>query len=125
VCVLHAIFGRRGFDDVLFQQGESCPHFHFAVRNFLDGKFPRKWIGRSGLSNLPPRFPYLTRFGFFFWGYIKILITFYYLPPLCRSFLGGYELQLHMPSKAITGLNLNTNMIRICRAIHDDLLKYL
>lgn len=55
------------------------PHFSRHVRNYLDRKFPNKWIGRGGPYEFPPRSPDLTSMDFFLWGYIKNLV--YNTPP--------------------------------------------
>jgi hypothetical protein len=38
----------EGPDDMLFQQDGAPPHFHKEVTDFLNRKFPEKWIGRGG-----------------------------------------------------------------------------
>jgi hypothetical protein len=56
---------------MLFQQGGAPPHFLKEMVDFLNRKFPEKWVGRGGPITWPPRSPHLTPFNFFFWGYIK------------------------------------------------------
>jgi hypothetical protein len=55
-------------DDMLFQQDGAPPHLHKEVTEFLNRKFPEKWIGRGGPVTWPPRLPDLTPLEFFFWG---------------------------------------------------------
>lgn len=57
-----------------FQQDGAPPHYANSVRNFLNGSFRNRWIGRTGPVEWPPRSPDLTSPDFFLWGYIKNLI---------------------------------------------------
>lgn len=54
-------------------------HYSVIVRNYLNRKFPEKWIGRGGFAEWPPRSPDLTPMDFFKWGYIKNIV--YSSPP--------------------------------------------
>jgi hypothetical protein len=83
---LMPILEEQGPDDMLFQQDEAPPHFHKDVKDFLNRKFPEKWIRRGGPITWPPRSPDFTPLHFFFWGYMKDAV---YVPPLCRNLLGG------------------------------------
>jgi hypothetical protein len=56
--------------------------FYFAVEDFLDQKFPQKWIGRGRPTTQPP--PHLTPFYFFFWRHIN---PAFYVPTLCTPLL--------------------------------------
>lgn len=47
------------------------PHFNLEVRQYLNLKFPHKWIGREGPINWPARSPDLTPMDFFLWGTVK------------------------------------------------------
>jgi hypothetical protein len=60
-----------GGNSVIFQQDSAPPHFVNVVREFLDINFPRRWIGRGGWKQWPPRSPDLTTLDFYLWGYIK------------------------------------------------------
>ena len=42
---------------VYFQHDGAPPHFSCEVRNFLNCRFPGKWIGHGGLHNWPARCP--------------------------------------------------------------------
>ena len=44
-------------DDVMFQQDDAPLHFASVVRDFLDEKFPGRWIGRRGPIEWPARLP--------------------------------------------------------------------
>lgn len=57
-----------------FQQDGAPPHYARSVRNFLDERFPQKWIGRGGPVLWPPRSPDLTSPDFFLWGYVKDVV---------------------------------------------------
>ncbi|PSN54080.1 hypothetical protein C0J52_03070 [Blattella germanica] len=68
----------------LFQQDGAPPHWHLAVRTYLNEHLPNRWIGRAGpndqvLFKWPPRSPDLTVCDFFLWGYVKDIV---YRPPL-------------------------------------------
>jgi hypothetical protein len=41
------------------------------VRNFLDHRYPRRWIGRSGSVEYPPRSPNLAPLDFYLCGDLK------------------------------------------------------
>ena len=57
--------------DVIFQQDGAPPHWSLNVRQFLDEKFPGRWVGRDGPIPWPPRSPDLTPLDFFLWGFVK------------------------------------------------------
>jgi hypothetical protein len=42
-----AYFGRKGPEDMLFQQDGVPPHFHKEVTDFVSHIFQEKWIGRG------------------------------------------------------------------------------
>jgi hypothetical protein len=56
---------------VFFQQDGATPHWALNVREFLNEKFPNRWIGRGGPIPWPPRSPDITPMDFFLWGYVK------------------------------------------------------
>jgi hypothetical protein len=51
---------------IWFQQNGAPPHYGVNVRRFLDNQFERRWIGRRGPMEWPPRSPDLTPLDFFF-----------------------------------------------------------
>lgn len=58
-------------EKVVFQQ-DGCPaHYKKKVREYLDQHYPRRWIGRRGFVEWPPRSPDLAPNDFFLWGYLK------------------------------------------------------
>jgi len=70
--------------DYLFQQDGAPPHWHLAVRTFLNKHLPNRWIGHAGQNDQvfwewPLRSPDLTVCDFFLWGYVKDRV---YVPPL-------------------------------------------
>jgi hypothetical protein len=81
---LMPILEEEGPDHMLFQQDGVPPHFHKEVTDFLNHKFPEKWIGRGGPITCPPCLPDLIPFDFSFWGYIKDAV---YVPPLATTLL--------------------------------------
>lgn len=54
-----------------FQQDGAPAHYSAPVRNYLDQRFPNRWIGRLGPIAWPPRSPDLSKLDFFLWGVIK------------------------------------------------------
>jgi hypothetical protein len=45
---LMPILEKEAHYDMLFQQEGEPPHFRKEVTDFLNRKFPEKWIGRGG-----------------------------------------------------------------------------
>ena len=62
---------KRIVRSVIFQQDGAPPHYEVSVRDWLNKKFPGKWIGRRGSIEWAPRSPDLTQCDFFLWGYLK------------------------------------------------------
>jgi hypothetical protein len=57
---------------LIFQQDGAPAHFQRSVREFLDEKLPKRWLGRRGsLCEFPPRSPDLTACDYWLWGYVK------------------------------------------------------
>jgi hypothetical protein len=54
-----------------FQHDGAPPHYAMIVRQWLDKKFPQRWLGRRGPIDWPPRSPDLTPPDFFLWGLLK------------------------------------------------------
>jgi hypothetical protein len=54
-----------------FQQHGAHPHYLEEVREYLNTRFPSRWIGRAAPIAWPPRSPDLTPLDFFLWGFIK------------------------------------------------------
>ncbi|KAJ4438006.1 hypothetical protein ANN_13945 [Periplaneta americana] len=57
-------------DDFIFQQDGTPPHFHNAVRAYLNTEMSDRWIGRAGVRDRcfmtwPPRSPDMTACDFF------------------------------------------------------------
>lgn len=63
--------GKRRATTTYFQQDGAPAHFAKRVRDYLNEKFPLRWIGRMGPIAWPARSPDLTPLDFFLWGYIK------------------------------------------------------
>jgi hypothetical protein len=64
-----------GGNNIIFQQDGAPPHFSKVVREFLDVNFPRRWIGRGGWKQWPPRSPDLTPLDFYLWEYVKQTVS--------------------------------------------------
>lgn len=58
-------------EELRFQQDGAPPHFAAQVRQYLNGRFPGRWIGRRGPVQWPARSPDLTPLDFFLWGHLK------------------------------------------------------
>ncbi|KAJ4436651.1 hypothetical protein ANN_16782 [Periplaneta americana] len=61
-------------DDFIFQQDGAPPHFHNAVRAYLNTEMSDRWIGRAGVRDRcfmtwPPRSPDMTACDIFLWGF--------------------------------------------------------
>lgn len=59
--------------DMVFMHDGAPPHFALNVRNFLNGQYPGRWIGRGHDAPIrwPPRSPDLNPCDFFIWGALK------------------------------------------------------
>ena len=53
---------------IQFQQDGAPPHYLGEVREYLNTRFPGRWIGRAAPIAWPPRSPNLTPLDFFFMG---------------------------------------------------------
>lgn len=54
-----------------YQQDGAPPHYARDVRDFLNGEYGNRWIGRGGPVAWPARSPDLTPCDFYLWGEIK------------------------------------------------------
>lgn len=72
--VIPALRVQEFFNEMIWQQDGAPPHFQVDVRNFLDQTFPKRWMGRRGAVDWPPRSPDLTPMDFSVWGIIKDLV---------------------------------------------------
>jgi hypothetical protein len=57
-----------------YQHDGAPPHFSQVVRQYLDHKFPNRWIGRRGTQNWPPWSPDLNPLDYHAWGYMKAMV---------------------------------------------------
>lgn len=69
--MIPAISSMFDLNEIIFQLDGAPGHWSRFVREFLDEKFPSRWIGRGGPISWPPRSPDLTPPDFFLWGFIK------------------------------------------------------
>jgi hypothetical protein len=60
--------------DMIFQHDGAPAHFSRQVRQFLNARFPDRWMGRGGPITWPPRCPDLNVLDYFLWGHVKALI---------------------------------------------------
>lgn len=61
-------------ESIWLQQDGAPPHYAGAVRQYLNQVFPRRWIGRRGPIEWPPRSPDLNPLDFFLWGHLKSVV---------------------------------------------------
>ena len=54
-----------------FEHNGASPHFSREVRNFLNYRFPARWIGCGGPHNWPARSPKLSPMDYCVWGWMK------------------------------------------------------
>jgi len=57
-----------------YQHDGAPPHFSPVVRQYLNHKFPNRWIGRGGTHNWPPWSPDLNQLYYQVWGYMKAMV---------------------------------------------------
>ena len=55
----------ENMENTYFQQDGAAPHYVLHVGAYLDGVFPRRWIGRRGVIDWPARSPDLTPLDYF------------------------------------------------------------
>ena len=56
-----------------FQHDGAPPHSSRGVKNFLNHRFPGRWIGRCGPHHWPARCPDLSPLDYCVWGWMKEL----------------------------------------------------
>ncbi|PSN33647.1 hypothetical protein C0J52_18264 [Blattella germanica] len=66
---VHALYGAD--EEVFYQQDGAPPHYHLAVRTFLDDNLQGHYFGRRGPIEFPPWSPDLTSMDFYLWGTVK------------------------------------------------------
>jgi hypothetical protein len=57
-----------------YQYNGAPPHFNQVVRQYLDHKFPNRWIGRGGSQNRLPRSPDLNPLDYHAGGHMKAMV---------------------------------------------------
>ena len=60
---------------IIFQQDGTPSHFVIDVRQYLDHRFPPRWIGRGSSIRWSPHSSDLTPLDFFLCGHLKTLFT--------------------------------------------------
>jgi len=61
-------------DSFFFMQDGASAHYSCDVREWLEQKFPGRWIGRRGRIEWLARSPHLSPIDFFLWGYLKNIV---------------------------------------------------
>ena len=61
-------------NSMIFMRDGASPHYACQVREWLEQKFPARWIGRRGPIDWPARSPDLTPTDFFLWGHLKEIV---------------------------------------------------
>jgi hypothetical protein len=69
--VVPALVARFGERELWFQHDGAPAHWQRKVRAYLDKTFPRRWVGRNGEIEWPPRSPDLTPLDYYLWSYVK------------------------------------------------------
>ena len=57
-----------------YQHDGAPPHFSQVLTQYLDHKFPNRWIGHGGTRNWPPRSLDLNPLDYHVWGYMKAMV---------------------------------------------------
>jgi len=57
------------------QHDRAPPHFSQVVRQYLNHKFPNRWIGRDGVQNWPPRSPDQKSLDYQEPGRVRVLLS--------------------------------------------------
>jgi hypothetical protein len=52
----------------------ALPDFSQVVRQYVNHRFPNRWIGRGGAQNWPPKSPDLNPLDYHVWGYLKAIL---------------------------------------------------
>ena len=97
-------------DELIFMQDGAPPHWDKKVREWMNEKFPERWIGRGGAGDKnipwPARSPDLTPMDFFLWGYVKGVVynrNYEDITQLKASITSAFQkVTLEMVSSAIT-----------------------
>jgi hypothetical protein len=59
----------------MYYQLDGAPaHFDQVVRQYLNHKFPNRWIGCGGAQSWPPQSPDLNPLDYHVWGYMKAMV---------------------------------------------------
>ena len=59
---------------IYYQHKGASPHFSQVARQYLNHKFPNRWIGSGSEQNWPPRSPDLNSLDYRVWGYMKAMV---------------------------------------------------
>ena len=75
-----------------YQHDAAMSHFSLVVRQYLNHKFPNRWIGCGGTQNWPPQSPDLNPLDYNVWGYMKPMVC------ACKVNMGEELLQRTLSS---------------------------
>jgi hypothetical protein len=102
---------KEGINDMLFQQDGVPLHFHMEATDFLNWKFPKKWVGMGGPIIWPTIHQTLHPLTFSFVDVWKMLYVCHHWQPVCQDC--WQDLQwLQFPLTCLTcGQNLSTDTI--------------
>jgi len=95
-----------------FQHDGALPHSSREVRNFLNYRFPGRWIGRGRPNNWSARSPDLSPLDYCVWGWMKELV--YSVKVVTRDALLGRTLDA-----ADRIRNCQRKLQRATRAVHN------
>jgi hypothetical protein len=96
-----------------YQHDGAPPHFSQVVRQYLNHKFPNRWIGRGGIQNWPPRSPDLNPLDYHVRGYMKAVV--------CAHKLNTREeLLQRIPSAAVFRKVTRSLVTRVRKCIQAD-----
>lgn len=95
-------------------QHDGCPaHYSQNIREFLNERFPNRWIGRGSRSPWPARSPDLSVLDFYMWGRIKNIV--FSEPPSTRENMIGRirrainSISANEVEAAVTSINERVN----------------
>ena len=59
---------------IYYQHAEVPPHFSQVAKQYVNHKFPNRWIDRGGTQSWPLRSPDLNPLDYRVWGYMKAMV---------------------------------------------------
>ena len=103
--------------DLIFQQDGTRPYFTKEVREDLNKHLPKKWIGRRGPIEWPPKSQDLTPMNFFLWGYLKNQV--YNKKVYVKKLRTVEDLKIRIQEE-FNGIRVNKELIkRVTKSVND------